>query len=171
MYYLEENPKLTPQETTGHPAPQEKNAGAAAGSRSLFQNILQGTSLYFVAMMLARVASILLLPVSTRFLSPADYGAMDLIDQVNTVLALLVGGGFTSAFSFFYYHKEFEGRRPEVVGTALPGAFILGLVAATLGWFLAPQLSVAIFASSQFTVYLRVFFLALPSAFLLEAAL
>jgi O-antigen/teichoic acid export membrane protein len=137
--------------------------------RSIFRSILRGTGLYLIALVASRVASILLLPVSTRYLTPGDYGALDLIDQVNIVLSLLLGGGFGLAFSFFYFEDASPESRREVVGTALCGAFLIGFISGAFGFVFARQISIAVFSTDRYANYLRMPFATMPLNFLLEA--
>lgn len=139
------------------------------GRASLFRNILRGTSLYLLAVIVMRITSLLLLPVSTRYITPAEYGVLDLVDQVGMVLALLLGGGLGSAFSFFYFREEAPEARRRVVGTALAGSLLIGLISGFLGWILAERISIAVFGSPGYALYMRLLFYGMPLSFLLEA--
>ena len=79
----------------------------SATPRSLFKSMLQGSTLYTIAFFGQRVASLVLLPITTRYLTPSDYGITDLLEQVSAVVslhnilaALLV---INAALSLFYH--------------------------------------------------------------------
>jgi len=139
--------------------------------RTIFSSILRGSGLYLAAIIATRAASILLLPVTTRFLTTADYGVLDLIDQVNSVLSLVLGGGLGAAFSFFFFEKSDSESRREVVGTTLTGAFLIGCLSGALGFVFAPQISLAVFGTNSYAFYLRLLFFSMPMNFLLETTL
>ena len=48
--------------------------GAPSTSRALFKDIARGSGVYFIGFIVQRLAGILMMPITTRFLSPADYG-------------------------------------------------------------------------------------------------
>src|SRR5258708_35849086 len=98
----------------------------APSSRSLFKNILQGTTLYTLAQMGQRLAGILLLPIMTRALAPSDYGIADLLEQIGTVLTLLLCGNFSAGLGYFYFRAQSEDERRRVIGTTVFGALLLG---------------------------------------------
>jgi O-antigen/teichoic acid export membrane protein len=141
----------------------------ASSPRSVFKDILQGSSLYSIAMIAPRAVSVILLPIITRYLSRADYGILDIMEQVGVVLALLLGAGFSSALGYFYFAAESttEGRR-RVVGTAVAGATALGILAGLIGLLLAGPLSTAVFRMASVRPYLLFGALALSLGFPLE---
>jgi O-antigen/teichoic acid export membrane protein len=79
-----------------------------------------------------RIAGLILLPIYTRILTPADYGRLAMVTLVATIMSLILEFGLRSAFFRFYFqHEEAEERR-KLTGTTL----IFLLVAALL--ILAP---------------------------------
>src|SRR5688572_23916456 len=74
---------------------------------SLGRRISTATFNYGIGATLPRLMSLLLLPVYTRFLTPHDYGLLDLADALTAVLALAMRFGLPGAVSRFYYdHRE-----------------------------------------------------------------
>ncbi|MCL6432168.1 MAG: hypothetical protein K6V36_15135, partial [Anaerolineae bacterium] len=53
--------------------------------------MLASTGLYGISLLLTRTASFLLFPVYTRFLSPADYGVLELLDLTLYAFGTLLG--------------------------------------------------------------------------------
>ncbi|HXJ42495.1 MAG TPA: oligosaccharide flippase family protein [Bryobacteraceae bacterium] len=142
---------------------------AASSPRSVFRSILQASSLYSLALIVPRIVSVLLLPVITRLLTRADYGILDLLEQVGLVLALLLGAGFASGLGFFYFRADSPENRRRVVGTTMLGAAGIGLLAAAISWPFAGQLSRLVFRTDQTRSYLQLVMFSLPFSFLLEA--
>ena len=52
---------------------------------------------FAAGLVISRLASIALLPVYTRFLTPADYGVMTILDLVQEVLRLALGTAFLAS--------------------------------------------------------------------------
>ena len=83
-----------------------------SGSR-LFRN----TVIYGAGMVLNRAASVIMLPVYTRLLTPSDYGLLQMLDITIEVLGLLVSAGCTLGIVRFYYKATTHEDRKIVVST------------------------------------------------------
>ncbi len=140
-------------------------------SRSILKDLLKGTALYTVALFVQRLASIILLPINTRYLSPADYGVLELLEQVATVVSVLMGAHIAGSLGFFYFEKKAERHREAVVSTTFLGATLVGSVAAIVGLLFAKQIGILVFGTDDYRQYLTLAFLAFPVSFMLEAAL
>ncbi len=142
---------------------------AASSPRSVFRDILQGSSLYSIALIAPRAISVIMLPIITRYLSRADYGILDIMEQVGVVLSLLLGTSFSSALGYFYFASESttESRR-GVVGTAVAGATALGIFAGLIGLLLAGPISTVVFRMASVRPYLVFSVIALFLGFPLE---
>ncbi len=145
-------------------------AGAIPG-RTLFKNILQGSGLYSIAIVGQRVVSVVLLPITTRFLTPADYGMADLLEQVGVILAIVLGLQFSSSLGYFYFRSEAREARRAVASTGIIGAGCLGALVGILCWPFAPLISRLVFGSAMGAPYLRLVFVTMPANFFLEALL
>ena len=80
------------------------------------QKIARETMIYFLGMLLSRAASLIMLPVYTRALTPADYGILQLLDMTSDVVAILVSAGCTAGVMRFYFKTEVEHDRRAVLG-------------------------------------------------------
>ena len=87
-------------------APGTTTEAPEKSAPSVFRSVLHGTSLYTVAILSQRFASILLLPVNTRFLTPSDYGVMELLEQVGVVLSVLLGVNLAGALGYYYFETD-----------------------------------------------------------------
>jgi O-antigen/teichoic acid export membrane protein len=59
---------------------------------SVYREIIRHSSVYGLGQILSRIASFLLLPLYTSFLTPADYGVLAVLDLTTTVIASLAIG-------------------------------------------------------------------------------
>lgn len=113
-----------------------------------FQRLLKGTGIMAVAGLLEKGVAFFLLPLYTHYLTPADYGAVELFIVLISVLDIVVQQGMVSAvfkrIAFDKGENAIEDYR-LVMGTAL--IFVLGTgVAVGLGMLLfAGQLSPLLF--------------------------
>ena len=83
------------------------------------KDILKHSSVYAVGQILSRFASILLLPLYTRCLSPADYGCVAILDLTAGILAILIGSGMASAVMRSHFDSDDEEYRSRVWWTGL----------------------------------------------------
>ena len=143
---------------------------AETPDRSLFKSVLQSTGLYSIALLAQRVVGIVLLPVNTRFLSPSDYGVLELLEQVGVVVSVLLGINLSASLGYYFFETDTPDARRRVVGTTFVGSLVLGSIIGMLGAMFARGISVLAFGNSQYELYLRILFLSIPMSFLLEAA-
>ncbi len=76
---------------------------------STFRQILRHASVFGLGAILSRLASILLLPLYTRYLRPADYGTIALVDLTVGLLAIAGGAGIASAATREHFRAQ-SGR-------------------------------------------------------------
>jgi O-antigen/teichoic acid export membrane protein len=90
------------------------------------QGFVKHAAVYGLASLLMQAGGVVLLPLYTRCLSPADYGVLEVLGRLaETVAPLLLFGGFRQALLTFYQQSNHETERRQVVSTTL------GLIAAT----------------------------------------
>ncbi|MEL6870160.1 MAG: oligosaccharide flippase family protein [Pseudomonadota bacterium] len=75
--------------------------------------------LYSIGTIVRQVVGFLMLPIYTRYLSPADYGIVAMLTLMLSVFELVVGARFAQAIPKFYYEHDEQARRFAVVATAL----------------------------------------------------
>ncbi len=142
--------------------------------RALVKEMLQSSSLYSIAMIGQRLSSLIMVPILTRHLTPADYGALDLLEQIGVVTGVLLGANFSESLGYFYYHKDNQENHAgpgRTVTTTLIGSLMIGCAAAAAASLLAPLLGRIVFRSDAFVPYIRLVALGLGLSFVLEAGL
>ena len=104
------------------------------------------------------MAGFLLLPIYTRFLKPADYAVLELLELTTFVFIALVGMRIGDAL--FYYHSAASTveTKEEVVCTVLLGSTLLGLAGGLIGWTGAALLSRVVFQTEQYAPGFRLVF-------------
>ncbi len=106
-----------------------------------YRNLLKHSGIYSLGLILTRLASFLLLPIYTRYLNPADYGTMAILDLTAAVLGTLVGSGIGSAVNRYHFEAHNEVEQDAVWWTGLT---FLGLIATALvtpAWLLRTPLA------------------------------
>ncbi|MHB1170536.1 MAG: lipopolysaccharide biosynthesis protein, partial [Longimicrobiales bacterium] len=120
------------------------------------KGVARQTVLYGIGMLAARALSFVMLPVYTRFLSPADYGIMELINMTLDVVMSVAGAQMVSGVYRFYHKTQLHVDRQRVVSTAfllfMATFGTLGLTAALM----APHLSLLLFDTQSHVITIRV---------------
>lgn len=91
--------------------------------------------IYGIGNVMRRAASLIMLPIYTRLLTPRDYGLLQMLDMTVDVAAILMSAGMTAGVMRFYFKATTERARREVVVTAtwlvlslnVAGAILLSL--------------------------------------------
>lgn len=85
---------------------------------------------YGFGVVMQRVASFILLPVYTRLLTPADYGLLELLELTVEVASILVSAGTMAGVQRFYFKRETEKERQEIISSVLVLLGALNAIAA-----------------------------------------
>jgi O-antigen/teichoic acid export membrane protein len=117
------------------------------------------TLVYGVGVVASKMVSFIMLPVYTRFLTTADYGALELLGTTIDIIGMI--GGMGIAAGVFKHYAEMNGRaeQQELISTATLGSSGLSLLIASLGLIASPVLTRMLFGDTLSPLYFRLFFL------------
>ena len=119
------------------------------------------SAVYGFGSLVSRFIAVLLLPVYTRFLSPADYGLIETLIALSAVLTVLLAAGVKSAF-FRFYFDEAEGRgRLRVIRTSFWFTMVMGTAGLGAGLLLAGPISQLLFGTGDHADLVRAAFVGL----------
>ncbi len=110
---------------------------------------------YGTADVMAQGINLLILPLYTSFLPPADYGALALLLLLSTLLKILFRVGLDSGFMRIHYDLKDPQARARFAGTV--SMFSAGLASCgfLLFWLFSPAVSLALFGSPEQTLWVR----------------
>jgi O-antigen/teichoic acid export membrane protein/glycosyltransferase involved in cell wall biosynthesis len=120
--------------------------------------------IYGLGGLVSRVLAVILLPLYTHYLTPADYGRVETLVALTTVLIILLRGGIQTAFFRFWFDADDEESHRRVLRTSFwftMGASTAGLVA---GVVLAAPIAHALFGDPDQANLVRASFVALWAA-------
>ena len=103
------------------------------------KRLVSSLAAYQVADVVSKFIAVLLLPVYTRYISPAGYGVVELLANGVIFISIVVRFGMIESFLRFYYSDADRERRDALVRRA--GAFLLittTITCALLAAFAAP---------------------------------
>lgn len=106
------------------------------------------SAIYGLGGLVQRILAVLLLPVYTRFLSPSDYGTVETLIALTTVLVITLRLGITNAFYRFYYDSREQAARRLVLRTSFWFTMAMATAGLVLGVLFSREISTALFGSS-----------------------
>jgi O-antigen/teichoic acid export membrane protein len=111
---------------------------------------------YGLGTLAGKAISFLMLPVYTRYLTPADYGIMGLIEMTLDVISILAGAQIALGV-FRYYHKARTADEADaVVSTAFIALSVSYALVGSCCAIAAPWLSALLFGETTHTDLIRI---------------
>jgi len=83
------------------------------------RGLARGTVLYGMGEVLSRLFTLLLLPVFTRYLTPADYGVISILTALGLLLTPVFSLGLGAAIAQIYFDGNSRVRKDGTIGTAM----------------------------------------------------
>lgn len=105
----------------------------------------KSSSIYAVGNALNRVGAFLLLPIYTRLLSTAEYGALETLYMASGVVSGILGVGISHATLRFYFDYKEQRDRHAVVSTNLIASLFITIVGVLLVALASPWLTRELF--------------------------
>lgn len=124
-----------------------------------FISVLKHAGIYGLGNVGIRVAGLLLVPLYTYNLSPAEYGVIEYLDLTAMAIGMLFSLGLANAIYRFYYLASPGDERRRVVSTAFTPVLLVSFVVAAILFLAAPWLANSLFHDPRFTRYLRILFI------------
>jgi O-antigen/teichoic acid export membrane protein len=93
------------------------------------QRLARHSAVYGLGGLVSRIVAVFLLPIYTRYLEPADLGAVGVLIALTAVLVTILRGGISSAFFRFY----FDSGEPAARRLVLRTSFWFTMTSATAG--------------------------------------
>ncbi len=78
----------------------------------------QSAATYAIGVIVSRLAGIIMLPIYTRYLTPADYGVIELLIMTIDIIGILVSAGISESIFRFYFKENQPLQRKRVLFTA-----------------------------------------------------
>lgn len=89
---------------------------------------LKNTSIYTIGNILPQAASFILLPIYTRYMTPADYGITNSLQVLSTVLSILFTLAIERSVYRLYFDFKTEKDKRDYLGTITIAVFFISLI-------------------------------------------
>jgi O-antigen/teichoic acid export membrane protein len=101
---------------------------------TVFKAFLKGSAVYGGADFVSRLVAFITFPIIASHLVPSDFGALELVLTVTTLLGIVLNTGLNNAVQRFYWDPETRReQQPAIVSSGLWVLWINCLIALTLG--------------------------------------
>ena len=112
------------------------------------RELARHSAVYGLGTLVSRFIAVLLLPVYTRYLTPADYGLIETLIALTAVLTVLLAAGVKSAFFRFYFDEKDEAGKRRVIRTSFWFTMVMGTGGLVVCFALAGTISQLFFDTS-----------------------
>jgi len=107
------------------------------------------SAIYGLGGLVSRILAVLLLPLYTRYLSPSDYGKVETLIALTTVIGIVLRMGIHSAFFRFYFDSAEPEHRRLVLRTSFWFTMAMATAGLIVGVALSPQISDLLFGTTD----------------------
>jgi O-antigen/teichoic acid export membrane protein len=138
--WLERRTSLTEPKATSQPAAQSTKARSTGLGKLGRHSVVYG-----VGIALDKMVAFIMLPIYTRFLTPTDYGLLQLVSMTLEIASIVAGSRLANGV-FRYYHKaEDPQEKKRVLTTALLLMVSLYFLTGTVVWLISGPISGFVF--------------------------
>lgn len=114
-------------------------------------------SAYAIGNVARQLAGFVMLPIYTRFLSPADYGAVGLLTLALALLEPFFGARLAQAIPRFFFLERDERTKQSVIISALSLTTAVSAVTAAGIWILSEPASEILFGTPEYALATAIF--------------
>ena len=107
------------------------------------------SAIYGLGGLVSRILAVLLLPLYTRYLSPSDYGVVETLIALTTVVGIALSAGIGSAFFRFYFDSNEPAARRRVLRTSFWFIMAVATLGLVVGVAFAGELSQFLFGTTK----------------------
>ncbi len=141
---------------------------SSSAIRDEVRSLGKHSSVYVIGQALSRLVGFLMVPIYTRFISPADYGAFDLIEMLTGMAAVVMAMGVAEAMPRFYYATNDQVTRNTTISTIIAGLALLGIPVVCLFMAAAGFFARTVLAEAEQAALLQIGFAAVWFGLLCE---
>jgi O-antigen/teichoic acid export membrane protein len=125
------------------------------------KRLLRHSGIYLIGNILNRVGAFVLLPLYTRYLPVADYGALEILYATTAVISVVLAAGLSHTTLRFYFEQHEETDKKAVVTTNLVLVMVIGSLGALAVFAVREPITQLLFDSTRFSFALTVCLIAM----------
>lgn len=120
------------------------------------KRLLRHSGIYLIGNILNRVGAFVLLPLYTRYLPVADYGALEILYATTAVISVVLAAGLSHTTLRFYFEQKSEEDKKAVVTTNLLLVLVIGTLGALAVFAVREPITQLLFDSQRFSFALAI---------------
>jgi O-antigen/teichoic acid export membrane protein len=128
---------------------------------TIFRGFLKQSAIYSIGTAIARLSSLLLLPLYTRFLLPSDYGSLDILIAITVFLQAFFTLGIDTSIQILFFDPSFPTKKDknDLVMTSIILVSCTASAWTLIGVLLSPILVNTLLTDNQFVLILQLLFI------------
>jgi len=126
------------------------------GLKYQIKRLVKHGAVYGIGSITSRIVGFLLLPLYTHFLTPSDYGILQLVFLTTETLAIVISMRLAVTIFRFFYETDNEIERNTVISTALLGVILVATLFLVPLFFLSPWLAELVLADAKHAVLFKI---------------
>ena len=115
------------------------------------------TAIYAVGTIIRRIAGFVMLPIYTRYLTPQDYGVIELLTVATQFISIIVGLRITQAMLRYYVLADTQYEKQRIVSTVLITALCMSALGVVLLSFGSAPISMILFGHKDYADAVQLF--------------
>ena len=115
--------------------------------------IIKHTSIYSFGRLASKAIGFLLIPLYTRYLTPEDYGIVEMLTMFIAISGIVIQGGITAAIFKFYNECKTRKERNDLVYSVLVFIFAACLIFCMGASFLSHKISFFFLKTEEYSFY------------------
>lgn len=126
---------------------------------SILKNIAKHSIVYGFSDILSRAIGFLLIPLYTHYLTPSNYGTLELLDLTSYIIGLFLAMGIAQAVVRFYYDYSDKERRDQVISVALITLWVISVAVLAILISFSPMISQVVMKSRGYYNMFNIIFI------------
>ncbi|MFH1562466.1 MAG: oligosaccharide flippase family protein [Nitrospirota bacterium] len=126
------------------------------------KHLLKDSLIYGLGSTVGKFIGVLLVPIFTRIFSPAEYGVIDLIGAISSIISFILVLGLDSAVVRFYYADNDIKEKQTVISTGLLFQVAFSIVGCIILFFCTDYIAIKVFKNLAYSIILKVSFITIP---------
>ncbi|MBI5118518.1 oligosaccharide flippase family protein [Candidatus Poribacteria bacterium] len=114
------------------------------------KRLAKHSAIYGLGIVLNRAGAFLLIPLYTRYLSPAEYGILELFYAFVNIAIVFIAAGISHAALRFYYEYDSLTERNTVISTSVITSFVFSAIMLFVISFFTDSISSLIFDTKRY---------------------
>lgn len=125
------------------------------------RKIGRNSVIYGIGTLIRNVTALVMLPIYTRYLTPADYGAVEMLTMVVNLASMILGLRITQAMFRFYILEDSFSKKNKIISTVFLSTLALSLLGVFVFYSLSSLIVPLIFGDNSYVNIYRVFLVTL----------